>query len=154
MLSFLSASPPPQQLFSLASWGPLQNLPYLACCLPMTPLPAGTKKERKARETEGGHRTPASCRHNQLIRNNEKSDCMSRCSHPLAISYPRKDPRPCWEEFTLTSKVSQDLHLLRLLSCSSSGHIFAPIRDFYSNKRCPSVGVFDCVRFPKCQAGR
>lgn len=154
LCSLSSQHPPPPAALLLHLLGPTSKSPLPSLLPSHDPLPAGTKKERKARETEGGHRTPASHRHNQMIRINEKSECMIWCSHPLAISYPTKDPRPCWEEFTLTSKVNQDLHLLRFLSCSSLCHIFAPILDFYSNKRCPSVGVFDCMRFPKCQAGR
>lgn len=154
LCSLSSQHPPPPAALLLHLLGPTSKSPLPSLLPSHDPLPAGTKKERKARETEGGHRTPASRRHNQMMRNNGKSESMIRCSHPLAISYPTKDPRPCWEEFTLTSKVNQDLNLLRFLSCSSLCHIFAPILDFYSNKRCPSVGVFDCMRFSKCQAGR
>lgn len=57
----LSIPPPTQQLFSLASWGPLQNLPHLACSLPMTPFLLGQRRKgRQGRLREGiEHQPPA-----------------------------------------------------------------------------------------------
>lgn len=129
--SFLSTSPP-QQLLFLASWGPFQNLPYLACCLPRTPFLLGKRKKGRQGRLREGRKLQPPADIISWIRNNWVHDPM----FPPSCNLPHHK-RPCWEEFTLMSKVNQDLHLLRLLSCSSSCHNFAPILDFYSNKRCP-----------------